>query len=59
MGAKFYLFRLYGIIYIGKNVVYVVENATNDTIKQIPSEARVDSMIRLQRLMGLHVDENG
>ena len=42
---------------IGKNVVYVVENATNESVKQIPSEARVDSMIRLQKSIGKLIDE--
>lgn len=42
---------------LGKNVAHVVDNSTGKTVKLLPSATQVDHMIRMKRLMGLHVDE--
>lgn len=42
---------------LGRNIACVIDNSTGKTVKQLPSETQVDHMIRLQRLMGLNVDE--
>lgn len=39
-----------------RNVVYLVENATGKIVRKSPSDAEVDQIIRIQRLMGLHID---
>lgn len=41
---------------LGKNVAHVIDNATGDTVKLLPSATQIDHMIRLKRLLGLHVD---
>lgn len=42
---------------LGRNIAHVIDNSTGKTVKQMPSETQVDHMIRMQRLIGLHVDE--
>ena len=42
---------------LDKNIVHVVDNKSGETVKKVPSDAQVDNMIRIQRLMGLYVDE--
>lgn len=39
-----------------ENVVQVIDNSTGEIVKHLPSETQVDHKIRMQRLMGLHVD---
>lgn len=41
---------------LGRNVAHVIDNATGKTVKLLPSETQIDHMIRLKRLLGLHVD---
>lgn len=40
-----------------ENVVYVIDNMTGEIVKHSPSATQVDHKIRIQRLMGLHVDK--
>ncbi len=42
---------------LGKNVAHVIDNASNETVKVIPTETQVDHMLRMNKLMGLHIDE--
>lgn len=42
---------------LGRNISCVIDNSTGKTVKQLPSETQVDHMIRMDRLMGLNVDE--
>ncbi len=44
---------------LDKIIAHVVDNKTGETIKKLPSDAQIDNMIRIQRLMGLYVDEKG
>ncbi len=44
---------------LGKMITHVIDNRTGETIKKRPSDAQIDNMIRMQRLMGLYVDEKG
>lgn len=43
---------------ISKNVAQIIDNSTGKIVKQLPSASQVDHMIRMSRLMGLHVDES-
>lgn len=42
---------------LGRNIAHVIDNKTGETVKQLPSASQVDHMIRLSRLMGLHIDK--
>lgn len=42
-----------------RNVAHVIDNSTGKTVKKAPSDTQVDHMIRMKKLMGLHIDIEG
>lgn len=42
---------------LGENVAHLVDTRTGETVKHSPSATELDHRIRIQRLMGLHVDK--
>jgi len=40
-----------------ENVLHVIENSTNETVKRVPSQAMAEQTLRIRRLAGLIVDE--
>ncbi|NLJ80494.1 MAG: flagellar protein FlaG [Firmicutes bacterium] len=41
------------------NVVHLIHNTTGETIRKTPSDAEADHLIRIRKLMGLHLDKKG
>lgn len=41
---------------IGRSVAYIVDNASGETVKVLPSETQLDHWVRIKRLMGLNLD---
>ena len=42
-----------------ENVLHVIDNSTNTTVKRVPSQAKAEQTLRIRRLAGLIVDERG
>jgi len=40
-----------------QNVTYLIDNTTGKVVKKSPSDAQVDHMIRIKRMMGLYIDK--
>ncbi len=44
---------------LDENVLHVIDNSTNTTVKRVPSQAESEQTLRIRRLAGLIVDERG
>ena len=42
---------------LDRNIAHTIDNSTGETVKQALTEAQVDHLIRIERLKGLHLDE--
>ncbi|HKM42379.1 MAG TPA: flagellar protein FlaG [Limnochordia bacterium] len=41
---------------LGENIAHIIDTRTGKTVKHLPSATQIDHKIRIQRLMGLHLD---
>jgi len=42
---------------LGRNVERIIDNATGETVKEVPTPTQVAHLIRMKKLMGLYVDK--
>lgn len=40
-----------------RNVAHVIDNSTGETVKKALSDAQIDNMIRIKKLIGIHLDK--